>query len=376
MLFSEFAHRLHSIIGAGSSTVAFTKSILEAILSDDAPPITDEYKENAFKAFFNGNSKITRLAKKITAYIEPENFANYIDEFSDATHDLLVKSFIDVLPDATMYSIGEHLAGLFENILKEAAMEKRKSPAKHEPQEPICDDKQIIFDNISGALMMVAKASDAVVHNTVDKSCGSEKKADSPQNESTAKYLFNGIELCANDETLLKRFRTEAKRTLIYIFENDPSADPIKLTLADEIQAIITSWQYDVREIENETLRKLVLDILTTISAYTEFLSPKFLRYHSGLKALLYRNQSIKEGDQLRDVLRPQTYELRLHLAELYKKLFPMPEDMLSSAEVVDDKKPSGAADASKEAIAEHQTIVNQYGDHPVHIEHVENLKL
>ena len=45
-------------------------------------------------------------------------------------------------------------------------------------------------------------------------------------------------------------------------------------------------------------------------------------------------------------------------------------------AEVVDDEKPSGAADISKDAKVVHQTIVNQYGDHPVHIDHVENLKL
>lgn len=45
-------------------------------------------------------------------------------------------------------------------------------------------------------------------------------------------------------------------------------------------------------------------------------------------------------------------------------------------AEVVDDEKPSGAADISKDAKVVHQTIVNQYGDNPVHIDHVENLKL
>ena len=33
MEFSEFAGRLHAIIGAGSSTAAFTKSIIETILS-------------------------------------------------------------------------------------------------------------------------------------------------------------------------------------------------------------------------------------------------------------------------------------------------------------------------------------------------------
>lgn len=43
-------------------------------------------------------------------------------------------------------------------------------------------------------------------------------------------------------------------------------------------------------------------------------------------------------------------------------------------AEVVDGEEPSGAAAGDKTVV--HQTIVNQYGDHPVHIDHVENLKL
>ena len=45
-----------------------------------------------------------------------------------------------------------------------------------------------------------------------------------------------------------------------------------------------------------------------------------------------------------------------------------------TEAEVVDGKEPSGAATEDKTVV--HQTIVNQYGDHPVHIDHVENLKL
>lgn len=43
-------------------------------------------------------------------------------------------------------------------------------------------------------------------------------------------------------------------------------------------------------------------------------------------------------------------------------------------AEVVDGEETSGAAAGDKTVV--HQTIVNQYGDHPVHIDHVENLKL
>lgn len=45
-------------------------------------------------------------------------------------------------------------------------------------------------------------------------------------------------------------------------------------------------------------------------------------------------------------------------------------------AEVVDGEESSGAAKISENAKVIHQTVVNQYGDNPVHIEYVENLKL
>jgi hypothetical protein len=183
MEFSEFARRLHAIIGAGSSTAAFTKSIIEIILSDEAPAITDEYSDDTYKAYFNGNTKITRLAKKVTAYIEPFNFSAYIDEFPDATHDLLVDSFSDALPDATSHDVGEQLAKLFEFILKEAAMSKRKTPKKAEPESSPSDDQQEIIDNISGALLTFAKAADATVHDMAEKSRQNKKKTGSPEDE-------------------------------------------------------------------------------------------------------------------------------------------------------------------------------------------------
>ena len=183
MEFSEFAGRLHAIIGAGSSTAAFTKSIIETILSDEAPAITDEYGDDTYKAYFNGNTKITRLAKKVTAYIEPFNFSAYIDEFPDATHDSLADSFSDALPDATSHDIGEQLARLFESILKEAAMSKRKTTKKTEPEVVPSDDQQEIIDNLKGPLLTFARAADALTHETAERIRQNKKKAGSPEDK-------------------------------------------------------------------------------------------------------------------------------------------------------------------------------------------------
>ena len=61
---------------------------------------------------------------------------------------------------------------------------------------------------------------------------------------------------------------------------------------------------------------------------------------------------------------------MRKEIAELYKKLFPIPEDNdqeeseTIEAEVVDDKEPSGAADEDKKiTVIQHQTNVVQNGE-------------
>lgn len=130
MEFSVFADRLRSQIGAGSSTAAFTRSIFEAILTDEGQSLTEEYSEETYKAYYNGNTRITKMAQKITAYIEPFSLQSYIDQFSDAAHEGLVKVFADVLPDADSFNIGEQLAGLFEAIIRETATVKRKTASK------------------------------------------------------------------------------------------------------------------------------------------------------------------------------------------------------------------------------------------------------
>lgn len=106
-------------------------------------------------------------------------------------------------------------------------------------------------------------------------------------------------------------------------------------------------------------------------------MTDKFLRWIPGTETLWFRNESWEEGEQLRKVLQPESHRLRCEITLLYKRLYPIPEDdeiEQTEVEVVDGEESSGAANKNRSVV--HQTIVNQYGDHPVHIDHVENLKL
>ena len=110
MTFSEFVNMLFPIIGAGSSTHAFTRSMFDTILDESGQSILDEYSEETYKAYYNGSTGISRIAKKVCAYMEPENFSSYIDEFPDATRDSLCEVFKASISDCDSYNISQALA--------------------------------------------------------------------------------------------------------------------------------------------------------------------------------------------------------------------------------------------------------------------------
>ena len=70
MTFSEFANRLGRVIRSESSTATFTRTLFEAILPEDRLDVLNEYKISSYKAFYNGNSNITNIAKKINKYAQ------------------------------------------------------------------------------------------------------------------------------------------------------------------------------------------------------------------------------------------------------------------------------------------------------------------
>ena len=129
MVFSEFVQKLSKSIRAGSNTAVFTKSIIEAVLTEEGLDILSEYKgTSSFKGFYNGSTSIAGLAKKINAYLEPENFVAYIHQFSDAAVQNLCNDFLNVAPDINLHNAGEKLADLLVSIIVEAAETKKSTP--------------------------------------------------------------------------------------------------------------------------------------------------------------------------------------------------------------------------------------------------------
>lgn len=134
MKFDKFASLLHPIIGEGSSTHKFTRTLFDAIITDENSDILNSYSQNTFKAYFNGKTSIVKISQKILAFIEPEQFRSYLEGFSDATTENLCTAFRDELSDIDLHNASEKITALFVTIIIESASTKKKGYSPKEEQ--------------------------------------------------------------------------------------------------------------------------------------------------------------------------------------------------------------------------------------------------
>lgn len=148
MTFKDFVQKLSSALRGGASTDKFTRALFEAILTDDGQDILDGYQPSSYKGFYNGNTSITGIAKKVNTYMDPMEFSTYIYTFPDASVENLCSIFKNDIPDIEYDNAGDKLAELFITIITEAAGAKKKKSAPK--------DAKNIEDNLFGAFSYVA----------------------------------------------------------------------------------------------------------------------------------------------------------------------------------------------------------------------------
>ena len=127
MEFSEFARLLHPIVDGEASQPAFAKTLIEAILRDDGIEILSGYSPETFKAYYNGNTAITKLAKKISKFIEPALFEAYLEPLPDQSVQKLCDIFENHVDSISQHNAIEELSAFYADIIYAAAGERRKT---------------------------------------------------------------------------------------------------------------------------------------------------------------------------------------------------------------------------------------------------------
>ena len=137
MNFQEFVALTRPVIGGKGGVHKYVRSLFDAILTDDGRDILDDYSDSSYKAYANGNSQITEIAKAMSPHLDPVEFASFIFQAGESVQLELCDRFKTYLPDINACNVGDEIASLFASIIWEAAGTKRKSPASAEDAEPI-----------------------------------------------------------------------------------------------------------------------------------------------------------------------------------------------------------------------------------------------
>lgn len=130
MTFSEFFSLLHPIIGGKSSTHQFARTLFDLILSEDGEGVLDDYSDDSFKAYANGNTGISRVAKAVRPYLDTYNFESYLEKYIDSAGTRLCDVFRPYISDISVKNVIEKISDLFVTIIEEAATTKKGASAK------------------------------------------------------------------------------------------------------------------------------------------------------------------------------------------------------------------------------------------------------
>ena len=126
MEFTEFAQKIKPIIGGSYSTHVFTRTLFESIITEEGLLQIEDISENTFKAYYNGQTKITKISQRILPHIDPEQFIAYLDGFPEATTQRLCDTFESDIEGIALYNAAEKNCILFRRDSYNGCCTKKK----------------------------------------------------------------------------------------------------------------------------------------------------------------------------------------------------------------------------------------------------------
>lgn len=172
MKFSEFAQLLHPILDGEASQPVFARTIIETITREDGKEFLNGYSPETFKAYYNGNTAVTNLAKKISKFIEPALFEEYLEPLSDQSVQKLCDIFKDDIDGINQHNALEKISAFYADILYVAAGKRRKTKKEAvftgTEAAPINQEKVTIIQQQTNVIMQGEKNYNLVNNGTLN----------------------------------------------------------------------------------------------------------------------------------------------------------------------------------------------------------------
>lgn len=257
MEFKVFAKKLKNVIGGKSNTKIFTKTLFETMMNESGPELLKGTSLDTFKAYFNGNTSISRVAALVLANLsEDDDFSTYLEGFGETTAQLLADEFKDDIPDINAVNASAKITDLFLDILREATGKKKSTPksADNLPHD-------ILEEKILASGQAVADAWGNAVSNLVNGLNGNNTAGTTivqfPE-ELTTESPYS-----SEDNLLLQEFTADYDEIMIALIGENYATSLIDMTLPCKIKNLYESkWMSKADTFTDPSLKSYVFGLL------------------------------------------------------------------------------------------------------------------
>ena len=257
MEFKVFAKKLKNVIGGKSNTKIFTKTILETMMNESGPELLADTSQDTFKAYFNGNTSISKVAALILANLsDDDEFSSYLEGFGDTTAQLLADEFKNDIPDINSVNASLKITELFLEILKEAAG-KEKSTPKSADKTP----HDVLEEKILASGQAVAVAWGNAVSNLVNGLDGNRNAGTT--SVQLPEEQVDESTYSSEDELLLEEFTADYDEIMVTLIGENYAASLIDMTLPCKIKDLYeTKWVSKANTFVDPSLKSYIFGLL------------------------------------------------------------------------------------------------------------------
>lgn len=257
MEFKVFAKKLKNVIGGKSNTKIFTKTIFETMMNESGPELLNDTSPDTFKAYFNGNTSISKVAALVLANLsDDDEFTSYLEGFGETTAQLLADEFKDDITDINSANASIKITDLFLDILRESSGKKKNTPKSDKKnssdilEEKILASGQAIADAWCNAITNITNGlNESSAARTTSAQLPEEQADESP-------YSYE-------DNLLLQEFTADYDEIMVVLIGEDYAASLIDMTLPCKIKDLYeTKWISKADTFSDPSLKSYIFGLL------------------------------------------------------------------------------------------------------------------
>lgn len=256
MEFKAFAKKLKNVIGGKSNTKIFTKTIFEVMMNESGSELLKGTSPNTFKAYFNGNTSISKVAALVLANLsDDDEFPSYLEGFGETTAQLLADEFKDDIPDINSVNASLKIADLFLDILREASGKKKSTPKSAEKTS-----HDILEEKILAAGQAIADAWGNAINNLVD---GLNENSAGTTSVQLPEEQADESPYSSEDNLLLQEFTADYDEIMVALIGENYVMSLINMNLPCKIKDLYeTKWISKADSFADPSLKSYVFGLL------------------------------------------------------------------------------------------------------------------